>query len=163
MRKDKQIIEHTCGNNNNSSSIKSKIWTLPCFHTAVPCFHTAVPRFWLITECPAVAAVYRYPKMRVQIPLESTNFLLLDCIVKMIWNWFIHIYYMSSICFDESCNLIGCWRGSMFPYCPRAVRNFYCPATRAELQTEKMSKSLSKLFKTKKNKPKIKKRSNCCG
>jgi hypothetical protein len=28
---------------------------------------------------------------------------------------------------------------------------------------QKVSKSFSKLFKTKKNKPKLKKRSNCCG
>jgi hypothetical protein len=30
----------------------------------------------------------RYPKMRVQIPLEPTNFSLFDCSVRIIWKWF---------------------------------------------------------------------------
>jgi hypothetical protein len=30
----------------------------------------------------------RYPKMQVQIPLEPTNFSLVDCSIRIIWNWF---------------------------------------------------------------------------
>jgi hypothetical protein len=51
---------------------------------------------------------------------------------------------------DESRNLICCWRGRIFPHCPRAIRNLYCPTKlrrKASFKRQKLSKRATAVVK----------------
>jgi hypothetical protein len=73
---------------------------------------------------------------------------------------------MASICFDELPNLIA-WLLTRqdFPVLPTVMQYAISIALRRKpgFKRQKVSKGLSNHTKRKKNKPKIKKKSNCCG
>jgi hypothetical protein len=70
---------------------------------------------------------------------------------------------MASICFDESRNLIGADEAGFSRIAHGQYAIFITLGRKPSFKQQKVSKSLSKLFKMKKSKPKITKRSNCCG